>query len=67
MDKYGATTPLLNGLAVSKMHQSLFEEAEAALQQAMSKNPGDADTLANLISASHHLRRSDEVIDRLIR
>jgi hypothetical protein len=37
IDKYGASATLLNGLAVSKMHQGLFEEAEASLQEALTK------------------------------
>jgi hypothetical protein len=37
MDKYGASTVLLNGLAVSKMQQGLFEEAESHLMEALTK------------------------------
>ena len=37
MDKYGASASLLNGLAVSKMQQGLFEEAETHLQEALTK------------------------------
>lgn len=66
IDKYGATCTLLNGLAVSKMHQGLYEEAEANLQEALLKSPGDADTLANLISVSHHMKKSEDFINRLL-
>jgi coatomer protein complex subunit epsilon len=37
MDKYGSSALLLNGLAVSKMHQGLYEEAEAHLLDALTK------------------------------
>ena len=37
IDKYGASATLLNGLAVSKMHQGQFEEAETNLQEALTK------------------------------
>lgn len=65
IDKYGSSTMLLNGLAVSKMHLGLFEEAEVALQEALTKNGSDPDTLANLIVVAHHLHRSADVIKRL--
>ena len=37
IDKYGGSAILLNGLAVSKMHQGAYEEAETALQEALTK------------------------------
>ena len=37
IDKYGGSPLLLNGLAVAKMQQGLFEEAETFLQQALLK------------------------------
>ena len=37
IDKFGGSSILLNGLAVSKMHQGLFEEAENTLQEALTK------------------------------
>lgn len=37
IDKYGASAMLLNGLAVSKMQQGQFEEAETNLQEALTK------------------------------
>jgi hypothetical protein len=37
IDKYGSTATLLTGLAVSKMHQGAFEEAETSLQEALTK------------------------------
>lgn len=37
IDKYGGSAMLLNGLAVAKMHQGIFEEAETVLQEALTK------------------------------
>lgn len=36
-DKYGASVMLILGLAVAKMHQGNFEEAEVQLQEALNK------------------------------
>ena len=37
IDKYGSFPPLLNGLAVAKMHQGQWDEAEAQLKEAIAK------------------------------
>ncbi len=37
IEKYGASPVLLNGLAVSKMHLSQWEEAETSLKEAITK------------------------------
>jgi coatomer protein complex subunit epsilon len=37
MDKYGSSALLLNGLAVSKMHEGLYQEAEAHLLESLTK------------------------------
>eukprot|EP01038_Epipyxis_sp_PR26KG_P008293 gene8293-11223_t len=66
IDKYGGSSSLLNGLAASKMHQNQFEEAESTLQEALTKAPGDPDTLANLIIAGYQLQRPPEVINRYL-
>jgi len=65
-DKHGASVLLLNGLAVSKMHQAAFEEAETLLQEAVGKAPSDPDSLANLVAVSQHLQRAPEVITRYL-
>jgi Flp pilus assembly protein TadD len=65
-DKHGASALLLNGLAVSKMHQAAYEEAETLLQEALAKAPSDPDSLANLVAVSQHLQRAPEVISRYI-
>jgi coatomer protein complex subunit epsilon len=57
---------LLNGLAVAKMQQGLFEEAETHLNDALKHTPMDPDTLANLIAVAQHLGRPTEVINRYL-
>lgn len=66
IDKYGSSPVLLNGLAVSKMHLAQWEEAETALKEAITKSPSDPDTLANIITVSYHLQRSNDVINRYL-
>lgn len=44
-----------------------FEEAESALQEALTKAPSDPDSLANLIVVSYHLQRPENVINRYLR
>ena len=50
IDKYGGSPLLFNGLAVAKMHQGQHAEAEAALQQALTKVSGCSATFQ-----LHHL------------
>jgi Flp pilus assembly protein TadD len=37
IDKFGGSPLLLNGLAIAKMHQGQYAEAESSLQQALTK------------------------------
>jgi tetratricopeptide (TPR) repeat protein len=66
VDKYGGSSMLLNGLAVAKMHQEQYEEAETLLQEALTKSPADPDTLANLICVCQHLGRAPEIVSRYL-
>lgn len=66
IDKYGSSAALLNGLAVAKMQQGMFEEAESSLLEALTKAPSDPDTLSNLIVVGQHLQRSVDVLNRYI-
>lgn len=61
VDKYGATPLLLNAQAVTFIGQGKYEEAEAALQEALDKDPNYLDTLANLNVLARHTGKVDEV------
>jgi len=49
------TTPIPSGQ---------YDEAESYLQEALTKAPSDAESLANLVVVSQHLQRTPEVIAR---
>ena len=66
VDKYGGSSLLLNGLAVAKLHQGQYEEAETLLQEALTKSQADPDTLANLVCVSQHLGRAPEIVSRYL-
>ena len=61
IDKYGSTSTLLNGQASSFIQQGKFEEAEAALNEAIEKEPSNPDTLINLIVLSQQTGKTPEV------
>jgi coatomer protein complex subunit epsilon len=65
-DKYGASCMLLNGQAAAKMHLGAYDEAETLLTDALNKNPGDNDTLANLIVVGQHISRDEEITQRYL-
>merc|ERR1711970_306286 len=53
LDKNSSTAALLNGQAVCFLGQEKYEEAEAALQEALEKDPNNPDTLINLMVLAH--------------
>ena len=62
IDKHGSTPLLLNGQVASYIGQEKFEEAEAALQEAVEKDPNNVDTLINLIVLSQQTGKPTEVM-----
>ena len=52
---------LLNGQSASYIGQEKFDEAEAALQEAVEKDPNNVDTLINLIVLAQQTGKSTEV------
>ncbi|KAJ2359454.1 hypothetical protein GGF43_000073 [Coemansia sp. RSA 2618] len=61
-----STVPLLNALAVCKMHLGQYPEALSLLQEALEKNSNDPDTLANLIVCANHTSQSLETKTRYL-
>ncbi|EEB14534.1 Coatomer subunit epsilon, putative [Pediculus humanus corporis] len=66
IDKHGSTPLLLNGQAVCFIHQEKFEEAESALQQSISKDSDNSDSLINLIVLSRLSGKPQEVAKRYL-
>ena len=52
---------MLNGQAVSFIAQGKYPEAEAALSEALEKDPNNPETLVNLIVLSHLTGKQPEV------
>ena len=65
LETFGMTSKLLTCQAVALMASLRFDEAERLLNDALSKNPHDADALANMFTCSLQLKRSAEVCDKL--
>ena len=63
-EKYNMSLMLTNGMALANLHMGKYEEAERLLQEALSKSATDADTLANMVTTAHHLRKPADVIGR---
>lgn len=64
MERFSATPMLLNLQALAHMQMGQFEEAERQLTQALTRAPGDADALANMVSCLLQLRKPAETIAR---
>ena len=62
IDKLGSTALLLNGQAVTFLAQGKYAEAEAALAEAIEKDPNNPETLVNMIVLAHHQGKQPEVV-----
>ena len=61
IDKLGSTALLLNGQAVTFLAQGKYSEAEAALAEAIEKDPNNPETLVNMIVLAQHQGKQPEV------
>lgn len=66
VDKYGSTPLLLNGQAVTFIGQGKYEEAEAALQEALDRDSNNAESLVNMIVLQRHLEKGPEIGNRYL-
>ncbi|ERL86509.1 coatomer subunit epsilon [Dendroctonus ponderosae] len=66
VDKFGATPLLLNGQAVTFIGQGKYEEADAALQEALDKDSNNAEILINMIALQKHLDKGPEMSNRYL-
>ena len=61
IDKLGSTALFLNGQAVTFLAQGKYTEAEAALAEAIEKDPNNPETLVNMIVLGQHQGKQPEV------
>jgi len=66
MDKYYSTAMLLNAQASCLIQQQKYDQAETLLQEAMEKDPNNADTLINMIAVTQYMGKPYEVCNRYI-
>jgi len=64
LERHGATEMLLNGVAACHLSLNQFADAERVLQEALSKNPANPDTLVNMIAVAQHRQKPAELVKR---
>ncbi|KAI9146533.1 coatomer epsilon subunit-domain-containing protein [Paraphysoderma sedebokerense] len=62
---YGDNATLLTSMAVCQIHLGEFAEADKLLNDAITKEPNNPDTLANLIVVSHLLNKPSESTQKI--
>jgi len=67
IEKFGATSLLLNGQAVCKIGCGQLSEAEPLLLQALEKSPNDKNTIIALTVCSRHLNKPLDTINRKLK
>jgi len=66
IDKLGGTALLLNGQAAVLAAQGRHAEAEAALGEALEKDPNNPESLVNMLVLAQHMAKAPEVASRLL-
>jgi len=66
VDKYGETPLLLVGQSACMIQQGKYAEAETLLQNALQKDPNNAEALINMITVSQQLGKPFEVSNRYV-
>jgi tetratricopeptide (TPR) repeat protein len=66
IDRTSSTPLLLNMLAACYIAQGKYTEADEVLQEALDKDPNNADTLINLFMNSHFIGKTPEVANRFL-
>lgn len=65
-DKHSSTPLLLNNQAVCALNQGKFDEAQSLLQEALDKDPNNAEAMVNMIVLGQYLAKPTEIINRYI-
>jgi len=63
-EKYNMSLMLTNAVALCHLHMGQFEEAERLLQEGLTKNATDVDTLANMVVCMNHMSKPADQIMR---
>ncbi|KAA8490856.1 Coatomer subunit epsilon [Porphyridium purpureum] len=64
LERHGSTDLILNGIASCQLALKQTAEADATLQEAISRNPNCPETLINMITVAHQRQKPAELIAR---